>query len=206
MAVLKVGRSTIREALRGLALLGVVEVRQGQGNFVASTPPNTGTAQGLAAILANSTTRDLLEARRLVEVQVARIAADRRTDEDLREMQSLLERDAAHISSTSTEARHSPSFHLALCRATQNKVVEGFVQSYRSVLAQRAPSLAAIPGYLQWELGDHSRILQAVGNRDVEQAGKTMQDHLIQVEELYARVLRTETPAFWPLPSGDITF
>jgi GntR family transcriptional regulator, transcriptional repressor for pyruvate dehydrogenase complex len=200
MDMLKVGRSTVREALHGLALLGVVEVRHGQGNFVASASAAVGTTQGLAAILSSGPTRDLLEARRLVEVQVARLAAERRSSEDLAEMEAILAEDATALEPAGVRPLPQRAFHLALCTAAHNQVLQGFVETYRSVLSARYPSLAAIPGYRYWEYGEHSRLLEAVRNQDVQLADHLMQAHLLQAEELYARVLRGEAPDFWPLP------
>jgi GntR family transcriptional repressor for pyruvate dehydrogenase complex len=204
MDMLQVGRSTVREALRGLVLLGVVEVRHGQGNFVASVPKNANTPDGFAAILSSSLTRDLLEARRLVEIQIARLAAERRTDGDLREMETTLQRDAdvleygdSPVTSSASSVQMS-TFHVALCRATHNEVLEGFVQTYRGVLARRAPSLAVIPGYRVWEHSEHTRLLDAVRYQDVERAGELMQLHLIQAEQLYAQILRGDRPRRWP--------
>src|SRR5690348_5907311 len=82
MRALNVGRSTVREALNGLALLGVIEIRHGQGAFVAAVP-GEGVSEELGAALAKGVTRDLLEARKAIEVEVARLAAVRRTDQDL---------------------------------------------------------------------------------------------------------------------------
>jgi GntR family transcriptional repressor for pyruvate dehydrogenase complex len=202
MDLLKVGRSTVREALRGLSILGVVEVRHGQGNFVASIPPRAALAGGLAALLSNGPTRDLLEARRLVEVQIAGLAADRRTDSDLREMDAVLAHDAAALLPSGVRSLSSQSFHLVLTDAAHNQVLKGLVESYRSVLAHRAPSFAAIPGYSAWEYAEHSGLMEAVRQRDVEASCNLMQAHLVQAEELYARVLSGDPPLSWP-PSDD---
>src|ERR1700761_5085702 len=75
MGALGVGRSTIREALNGLAMLGVVDIRHGQGVFVVNPDGATAMPRGIAAALSRGITRDLFEARRLVEVHVARLAA-----------------------------------------------------------------------------------------------------------------------------------
>src|SRR5881392_2050155 len=84
---LGVGRSTVREALNGLAVLGVLTIRHGQGAFIAED--GDAAAQGaaphaaLTAALERAETAEYIEARLTVEVQVARLAAERRTDEDL---------------------------------------------------------------------------------------------------------------------------
>src|SRR5689334_14692779 len=64
MAAFAVGRSTVREALNGLALLGVVDIRHGQGAFVVGAPPAGEGPGAISQALAKGVTRDLLEARR----------------------------------------------------------------------------------------------------------------------------------------------
>ena len=82
---LGVGRSTVREALNGLAMMGVVEIRHGQGVFVADRPAIAGDAE--RSLPSKEVTDELLEARRIVEVELARLAAERRTEADLAKMQ-----------------------------------------------------------------------------------------------------------------------
>src|SRR5947209_511107 len=84
--MLGVGRSTVREALNGLALLGTVEIRHGQGVFVASPAAVETTSvepDAIAMALTKGVTHDLLEARQIVEVAIARLAAQRRTESEL---------------------------------------------------------------------------------------------------------------------------
>ena len=88
MASLGVGRSTIREALNGLAVLGVIEIRHGQGAFVIQTDPATPPG-ALTSSLAKGVTRDLLEARVAVELTIAELAARRRTPTDIREIEAM---------------------------------------------------------------------------------------------------------------------
>ena len=83
MASLGVGRSTVREAVNGLAMLGVLEIRHGQGAFVADPAAGAAPASAIATALARGFTHDLFEARVLVEVHVARLAAERRTEAEL---------------------------------------------------------------------------------------------------------------------------
>src|SRR3954447_23390307 len=83
---LSVGRSTVREALNGLAVLGVLEIRHGQGAFVsdpAAAAPDAMSSRPdspLTVALERGVTREFIEARLLVEVGVARLAAERRTE------------------------------------------------------------------------------------------------------------------------------
>ncbi|MGO8955780.1 MAG: FadR/GntR family transcriptional regulator, partial [Streptosporangiaceae bacterium] len=79
-AELGVGRSTLREALHGLELLGEIEIRHGQGVFVSKPSSDKRGMAALTAAINQGVTHDLLEARKVIEVEVARLAGQRRTD------------------------------------------------------------------------------------------------------------------------------
>ncbi len=87
---LGVGRSTVREALNGLAMLGIVEIRHGQGVFVTGEPAQVSEPSAMASALERGVTNEFIEARLIVEVEVARLAARRRTDEDLARLSAAL--------------------------------------------------------------------------------------------------------------------
>ena len=72
---LGVGRSTVREALNGIAMLGIVEIRHGQGVFVTGEAPPDGEPSAITAALERGVTNEFIEARLIVEVEVARLAA-----------------------------------------------------------------------------------------------------------------------------------
>src|SRR3954453_10703194 len=96
MAAFGVGRSTVREAINGMAMVGVLEIRHGQGAFVANPAAGAALPHAIAAALARGITSDLFEARRLVEVHTAQLAAERRTEADVQEVeQALLDHEQA---------------------------------------------------------------------------------------------------------------
>lgn len=177
MASLGVGRSTIREALNGLALLGVIEVRHGQGAFVRQ--PDQATPPGaLTNSLAKGVTRDLLEARVAIEVTIAELAARRRTAADMREIEAVLEQHAALLERHEPAAELAARFHLELAEAAHNEVLAGFIESVMGLLMERGPALEQRRGYREWELREHEGLLAAVRAGDPELAAQRMQEHL----------------------------
>jgi GntR family transcriptional regulator, transcriptional repressor for pyruvate dehydrogenase complex len=188
MQALNVGRSTVREALNGLVMLGVIEIRHGQGAFVTERPRSQAEPEAIAAALAKGVTRDLLEARRPVEIEMARLAAERRTAADLSEIEAVL--DAHQRARTDQQAaRSSARFHRLLAQAAHNEVLAGFVASYQKLLAERGPLLEEqIEGYREWELAEHRRLHEAVRDGDAELAAKRMRAHLTEVAKLHERL------------------
>lgn len=187
MAALGVGRSTVREALNGLALLGVIETRHGQGAFVASKPDWV-SAPEITTALAKGVTRDLLEARNPVETEIARLAALRRTPADLREIEAVLDKHVRALERGRPAARHSVRFHVVLAQAAHNEVLAGFVASFAKLLAARGPALERLEGYRAWELREHRLLFEAVRDGKPDLAAGRMRDHLAQVSDYHAQL------------------
>ena len=193
---LGVGRSTIREAMTGLAVLGVVEIRHGEGTFVAADPEPMGAIRGIAKALAKGVTPGLLEARRPVESEIARLAALRRRDADLRALEAVLAAHERALSEDAVAARVSAQFHVVLAEAAHNEVLAGFVASYHDLLVTRGPSLEEVEGYREWELAEHRGLYEAVRDGETFLATARMADHLDRVTVYYSAV-------GWPLEVSD---
>ncbi len=137
---LGVGRNTVREAIRALAHNGIFEVRQGDGTYVRATSEVSAALRRLCG----SELRDVLQVRRCLEVEGARLAATARTEEDLAELRAQL----AHTDITDhAQFTHSDTeFHLAVVRASHNPVL---IEIYRGLLEAITASVAttsAAPG------------------------------------------------------------
>jgi GntR family transcriptional regulator, transcriptional repressor for pyruvate dehydrogenase complex len=188
---LAVGRSTLREALNGLAVLGMVDVRHGQGTFISNAPPavgNNGQAQeAIAVALAKGVTRDLLEARLIIEVAMVRLAAQRRTDVDLREMEAVLE---VHQRSLDNPIKPASQFHVLLAEAARNEVLASLFQSFlKRLMDPRGPRLyEQLEDFAAWELAEHRGIYEAVRAGEPELAAERMRNHVNAMELHYRKV------------------
>jgi GntR family transcriptional repressor for pyruvate dehydrogenase complex len=188
MAALGVGRSTIREAVNGLAMLGVLEIRHGQGAFVVNPEPPAEPHHALATALARGVTEDLTEARRLVEVESAGLAAQRRTDADLAEIAQTLADHAQALADGTPAVQPSVQFHLTIAQATHNEVLAGFVASFSGALAARGPVLEAEPGFREWELEQHRSVFAPIAAGDADAARAAMAAHLEAVLPYHERI------------------
>ncbi len=97
-ATMQVSRPSLREALRALAMLNIVEIRQGSGTYVSSLKPEV-LIEHLDFVFAldDSTFAELLEARQMLEPGLAAAAATRATDEELARLRACVSRAAAHV-------------------------------------------------------------------------------------------------------------
>jgi GntR family transcriptional repressor for pyruvate dehydrogenase complex len=196
MEALGVARSTVREALNGLALLGLIEIRQGQGAFVVDGQARSRRPDEIDAALAQGITRDLLEAREAIELQIARLAAQRCTDQDVREIEAVLTKHEELMAAGKSPSRFSAQFHRELASAAHNEVLASFISSLLSRLIERGTQLESIPGYSAWELGEHRGILEAVKARDPELSVTRMREHLSEMHGYHAQLgPPTERPA-----------
>jgi GntR family transcriptional repressor for pyruvate dehydrogenase complex len=202
MDSMHVGRSSVREALHALSALGLVEIRQGAGTFVRSPSPLTGpgaiSMEIIASALAHGITEELLEARDIIEVRAARLAAQRATLRDITDLEHLVEAARTAQAGRQLSFLLSADFHLGVVRAAHNNVLEGFVASYVPILVERAAVLERLPGYTEWEIREHDAILQAIAAHDTRLAAARMRDHLkdmtIHYEHVAAAGLRLPQP------------
>lgn len=188
MASLGVGRSTVREAINGLAMLGVLEIRHGQGAFVADRNAGSSVPSAIEAALARGFTHDLFEARMLVEVEAARLAAARRTDAELADIeQALLDHERA-IAAGSSGVESAVQFHVRIGEATHNDVLSSFVYSLAEVMRQRGPALEDGPGYREWEIEQHRSVFEPIRDGNPKLAAERMREHLDAVLPHHAKI------------------
>lgn len=164
---LGVGRNTVREAVRALAHSGILEVRQGDGTYVRATSEVSGAVRRLCG----SELRDVLQVRRCLEVEGARLAAAARTEQDLAELRALLERrDGQQQGRHEDFPRTDTDFHLAVVRSSHNPVLTELYCGLTEVVMASVATTSAKPAQ-----SDHIRhlgLVEAIAAGDVEAAGR----------------------------------
>lgn len=190
MARLSVGRSSLREAIRILAAIGVVEVSVGEGMFVGQGGASILTKPlSWGLLMSEETGREAIETRRVIETELAAMAARRASPEEIaaiREQIALMEahqRDGAVFTPLDLE------FHLAVGRAAHNEVMYHIQQTLQHVVRTWMERVTTefFAGNPQPSFGDHVLIADAISARDETAARKAMADHL---EKAGARLLK----------------
>ena len=122
MSELGVGRSTVREAIRTLARVGLVQVRQGDGTYVTAAPSDN---ESLRIRCQRAQLHEIYDVREALDLQGARIAAERRTDEDLVMLRELLDARAAALAARDARAFADAdvAFHQGIVSATRNDML-----------------------------------------------------------------------------------
>ncbi len=172
-----VGRSSLREAMRALQLLGIVEVIQGKGTFLRQTYVLP-LATDWVSLSKMGLISQVMEARQIIEVAIAQLAAERATEEDIAAMRAAIQRaEEAHGDSViSGEA--SVDFHLALAEATHNDVLALMYKTVRDLYLETARQTQMTPESVEDRLHDHRRILECVEQSSPELASKLMAQHI----------------------------
>jgi GntR family transcriptional repressor for pyruvate dehydrogenase complex len=121
--------------------------------------------------------RDLTEARPHIEIPAAALAAERRTPDELETLHGIV---TAMIAEDDPEAWVSldSSFHVAIARASHNKVFENVVSNIRDELAHQSETLNMVAGRQHASDREHQQILAAVGAGDADEARAAMSRHL----------------------------
>lgn len=176
---LGVGRSAVREALKSLGLLGLIEVRPGDGTYLrrpdAELLPRV-IEWGL--LLGEQRTLDLVEARQHLEVVVARLAAEHRDDDDLKQLKKALDRMNKPAKNTEAFVEADVEFHLAMAQAGKNGVLLDVLRSIRSLL--RVWILRAIveAGETDSSYKEHLPIYEAIRDQRADAAADAMTIHM----------------------------
>lgn len=189
MDALGVGRSSIREAINGLTTIGAVEVRHGQGAFVGGAANGIAPSRTIALALARGVTTELFEARRLVEMETALRAAERRTDADLAEIEQAITDHEAAVAEGVSAVEPAVRFHVEVAEAAHNEVLAGFVGSFTQMLGERGPILERIEGYREWEIEQHRSVYEPIRAGDPELASDRMRAHLEAVVTYHKRIV-----------------
>ncbi len=187
-AQLGVGRPSLREALRALSLLGVLDIRQGDGVRVAVLSPERLLQPLHFLVSLEADNLDMLfEARAVLEAGLTRLAAEHLSDTDLAQLKCYVAEGETVLDDPEAFLELDIAFHKVITDAASNTLLKQIVQSL-SVLTRASRSLTVnLPGVRERSHEDHTAIYQALEARDAEAAGRAMQRHLERVKKAYDR-------------------
>jgi GntR family transcriptional repressor for pyruvate dehydrogenase complex len=189
---LRVSRSTVREAIRGLAMVRVLQVRHGEGIFVTSLDaPLLLEATGFALqLMRDHEVVDLLELRAILEGAAAALASARMTDEQLRTLVRRLEElDAASTADELLEA--DIAFHASLAAGAGNVVLASLLDTFsaRTYRARHLNAGLGLDDALVRSRASHRRIYEAVAAKDPEAARASASAHVANLAGWLRNVL-----------------
>lgn len=173
------GRSSLREALRCLSIMGVLTARVGEGTSVASDGSKfLSTIMEWRVITERYDVRNLMEVRLALEGLAAAGTAERATDAELGVIADLVARMQNVVGDAKRFGALDLEFHLAISRSSKNLAMMDMLTMIRSQLARVVSTVLKLPDARPLSLKEHEAIMKALLKRDPEGARKAMQVHL----------------------------
>lgn len=181
-----VAAPTMREVLRRLQAVGMIEIRHGSGIYVRRPAgalvlpnPNPGRLEHQVIV-------DLLEARSMIEPTLAGLAAERASDAEIGELEQTLTRAAANLESADRVlGRLNMDFHRTVARLSQNRVLGPVIDSLCSIYEDEQLTVLRLYNNRVRDHQQHVGIMEAIRRRDPEGARRRMNRHLGDVEGVF---------------------
>ena len=180
-AAFGVSRGVVREAVKVLGALGLVEARQGSGIYVLHDIPTITRAFTLSVSPNTKSVEQLFEFRRTLEVEAAALAAMRRTPEQLEDIRSASTETCLAVEADDLEAFGiaDNAFHAAVARASANPYFEVAVATARQMQIDVVPLISEQVGSFRAAVRHHQAIVDAIDTGDPEAAARAMGEHIV---------------------------
>ena len=177
-------RNSVRDAMRVLEQMGLIESRQGDGTYVRSVSAER-LAEPLALMLLQSRTqmRELWEVRRVLEPAIAEFAAERITEEELDELEAILAAQRRKVEAGFIALEEDTAFHYTIAEAARNTVMLRTLDTLVDLLRQSRERSLQQRDRPRYSLAGHGRILAALRRRDPSGARAEMLQHLREIEQ-----------------------
>ena len=185
-----VSRVTVRDALRALEAMGLLEVRVGaRGGAFVTVPSGSIMGQTMSDMMMMSalTPEDIVEARLVIELGTVTLACVRATDDDLARLRELCEQGREALAAGTYDRELSWDFHAALVASIHNPAVAGLTQSFRSTLSMHPIRTREGARAFERTVDEHMRIVEALERRDGSGARTEMAHHLLRGTNLAKR-------------------
>lgn len=181
-AGLGVSRASVRQALVVLEVQGLVEVRHGEGAILLATRSDSAV---LAAVEAHTRRLpEVLEAREALEVKLAALAAQRRTDEDLRVIDQALDMMEHDVARGGRGLEGDESFHSAVTAAARSSLLADLMAEISAAIRESRMESLSQPNRPQESLASHRKIAGAIRARDSAGAADAMAEHIRLVSDV----------------------
>jgi GntR family transcriptional regulator, transcriptional repressor for pyruvate dehydrogenase complex len=183
-------RASVREALRTLEPEGLIRIKKGVvgGIFIADVDHRPAAKSFQTFLqLRKVSIQQIAEVRLMFEPQVARLAAERGTPDDLRQLEEEIDKMSAAVKDKELPRFYDLKFHLLIARAARNPILEVLAESMLGVASKTISELHPSRDTLRHVLSRHRKVFDAVQRRDSDAAFEAMQEHILDVETRLAK-------------------
>ena len=180
----EVGISTIHEAIKSLAAVGLVDSRPGKGTWVRHDALDVVLPPSLIINrFGQIDVESIYEARLMLEVTLAELAAQRAAPEEVAAMWAALEASQAVMADDEAFMKADWDFHMAVAKAARNVLIESFYHLSRQLLREFIQDAISLPGVREQASQLHIQQAKAIEQHDVERARQIAQDHMLYIKE-----------------------
>lgn len=187
-----VSRATVREGLRMLEFLGVVETKRGRGTIVIKTDDEVIQKKLKYAIERSKSIQELMQVREIIEPEVARLAAIEASKEDIENMERALSGMERDVSEGGMGKEDSLYFHYAMYRSINNSILTHIMTTVMDLQKESRNLTLSMPGRPKAALNEHKKVLEAIKQRNPEDAKKYMKEHANGTAKMINKYLKEE--------------
>jgi GntR family transcriptional regulator, transcriptional repressor for pyruvate dehydrogenase complex len=201
-----VGRSTLREALKSLAFIGLIRMRAGGGSYVAEQPSKYLSAPWLAVgvLTTERELNDFAEARMVLEAELAGLCAERASDRDIKVIEGLVSQMSGSVKEDGAQfSKLDLSFHLAIGEGSKNQVLAELLKHIRKGLQELITKSLLLPAGMELACQQHRQILDALKQHNPTKAREAMRSHLRAFQRGYRVLFHTAAPESRIMPTPD---
>ncbi|HSO20919.1 MAG TPA: FadR/GntR family transcriptional regulator [Desulfosarcina sp.] len=184
-----VSRTSVRDAINKLVVMGLLEQKQGQGTFVRSPDAKEKSILANMVESQDASISDLLEVRMGLECNAAAMAATRAVEKDFQFMEKSIEEMQKEVASGRLGTEADASFHMAIAYATNNPlqvfIMKNFYDFLFTGIKANLEGLYKIPGNIDIILKQHQSIFQAIRSHDPDAAFEAMKRHIDFVYDFF---------------------
>jgi GntR family transcriptional repressor for pyruvate dehydrogenase complex len=199
---LGIARTSLREALKAMELIGMLESRVGFGTMIC--PRSEFLSRPLLWAFTgtdHAELTDILEARVLLERDLAGLAAERASDEEVAAIKDAIDLMSTRIQSGEPVLDADMAFHLAIAQAAHNEVLGNAAQLLRNLMRHWLDLKLRLPNVPKSAMQIHRKIYEAIRSHDADAARRLMWEHLYETSALVTQVVAGQAqPAGLQLP------
>ena len=183
--LLKVSRNSIRQALKALDVLGVIDINPGSRTYINTSISNLLiNPMKFMTLLHDLKIKELFQTRKIIEVELARSAAVNATEENIAAMFDALEKARENIKSKNKYLEYEMIFHENIFKSSGNRILTALMASINNLLLESRKKTVKFFPDLSLSLKQHYKIFQSIKENNSEKAGQLMLEHLSAIEQM----------------------
>jgi len=186
---LQVGASSVREALKQLQVMGIIEIKQGEGTFIKERVGIDSLSNYLGYLLdlKKPDILYLIEARKIIERGAVALAAERASEDEINKLGNIIQRMKEIVNNPKEFAIENVNFHLTVAKASKNPILPIIFNSVYDLFMKEQEVVAKMLNLKSKSIESHMNIWTAIKNHNINKAIKEMEKHLNHVQKAILR-------------------